>query len=182
MLFDAGGIIMKPLQLDFYNVKQRRRKQSNIVLAVLLSLIALGLLLEDNQLVSQIADIEQSAMVLQTHKSNRLVQPTEQDKRKMLVAMGIRDKLNFPWHDFLNSLEVVKQDLVTVNLTIIQPNPAKREVLISGEAPDLKTMLAFVSLMEQQATFYDVLLVNQRRLESNNNNALAFTLKTRWEI
>lgn len=173
---------MKYLQLDFSNFELRKRQRSNRVLVVILSLIALGLMLEYGRLTDHIAELEDSIVSSEGRKSIKQVKPTEQDVRKMKIAGVIYEKLNFPWHQLLSSLEVVKQDIPRVNLTAIQPNPTKGEVLIGGEAPDLETMLAFVSSLEAHPIFNSVLLVNQRQLKLDNTMSLAFTLKMGWAV
>ena len=172
---------MKPLQLDFSNLKQRSRQRSNLVIVVLLTLVLLGLMLEFSHIKSKSSDVENSIAAIQKPKSASQAKPTEQDLRQMAMAKAVQEKLNFPWQQLLAAIELVKQQTKTVELMAIQPNPAKSEVLISAEAPDLQAMLAFVSLLEEQAIFHDAFLVNQRRLELNGNDSLLFTLKIGWE-
>lgn len=173
---------MRPVHLDFLDIKNQRRQQSNLVVVFLLVLIVVGMILEHSRIKSQIVVIEDSIAQSQGQQSVRQVKPTENDIRKTKQLKLIQQKLNFPWLDLLTSLEVVKQNYPYVTLIAIQPNPSKGEVLITGEVTDLKTLLAFVSSLEKQAVFQDVFLVNQRRLELNDNKGLAFTLKMGWQV
>jgi len=173
---------MRPVHLDFLDIKNQRRQQSNLVVVFLLVVIVVGMILEHSRIKSQIVVIEDSIARSQGQQSVRQVKPTENDIRKTKQLKLIQQKLNFPWLDLLTSLEVVKQNYPYVTLIAIQPNPSKGEVLITGEVTDLKTLLAFVSSLEKQAIFQDVFLVNQRRLELNDNKGLAFTLKMGWQV
>lgn len=173
---------MKPVHLDFLDIKNQRRQQSNIVVVLLLVVIVLAMILEHSRIKSQIVVIEDSIAQSQGHQPIRQTKPTEDDIRKTKQLKLIQQKLNFPWLGLLTSLEVVKQGAPNVTLIAIQPNPSKGDVLISGEVSDLETLLAFVSSLEKQSVFQDVFLVNQRRLELNSNKGLAFTLKMGWQV
>lgn len=170
---------MKTLQLNFSDQKQRKRQQSNLVLVALLLLIVVGMLFEHSRIDNQIINIEDTIARSQGRKPVKQAKPTEQDLRKLQTAKLMQEKLNFPWHELLAAIESVKGQAKNIRLITIQPNPAKNEVLISAEAPNLKAMLAFVSLLEEQAVLENALLINQRKAESTG---LVFTLKMGWKV
>lgn len=170
---------MKTLQLNFSDAKQRQRQQSNLVIEALLALIAIAMMIEYSRIDNQIITLEESIATAQGRKPVKQAKPTENDLRKLKTAAVMQNKLNFPWHELLAALETVKEQAKKVSLLTIQPNPAKNEVLITAQSPDLKAMLAFVSLLEKQSVFENVLLLNQRHAESSG---LVFTLKMRWKV
>jgi len=173
---------MKLLQLDFSELKQRKQQQSNLVVVFLLLLIFVGLFFEYTRIDNKITAIEDSIATSQGRKPSRQVKPSEQDLRTMKIASAIQQKLNFPWHELLAAIEQVKQQATSIDLMAIQPNPVKNEILLSAEAPNLKTMLAFVSLLQEFTIFEDVLLINQHRIESEKDGRLAFSLKMGWRV
>ena len=170
---------MKTLQLNFSDHKQRKRQQSNLVIVALLVLLVIGILVEHGRIDNQIITIEDTIARSQGRKPVKQAKPTEQDLRQLKTAKVMQEKLNFPWHELLAAIELVKHQAKSVSLMTIQPNPSKNEVLISAKAPNLKVMLAFVSLLEQQSVLDKVLLINQRHAESSG---LVFTLKMGWKI
>ena len=170
---------MKTLQLNFSRLKQRKRQQSNLVLVALLLLIVIGILIEHSRIDNQIISIEDTIARSQGRKPVQQAKPTEQDLRKMKTAKLMQEKLNFPWHELLAAIESVKGQAKNIRLMTIQPNPAKNEVLISAEAPNLKAMLSFVSSLEEQTILDNVLLINQRKSAASG---LVFTLKMGWKV
>jgi len=174
--------MMRSLSLNFSDHKQRKRQQSNLIVLVLFVIIFIALFVEQARIEQEIVDIEESIARAQGRKTVKQAKPSEQDFRKMNIATAVQQKLNFPWHELLAAIEEVKQQTEHISLMAIQPNPAKGEVIIHAEAPELKTMLDFISLLEKQTVLKDVLLINQHRLDDSNDHDLAFTLKMGWVI
>ena len=170
---------MKTVPLNFSDHKQRKRQQSNLVVLGLLVLMIIAMIVERGRIDNQIMNIEDTIARSEGRKPEKQAKPTEYDLRKLKTAQVMQYKLNFPWQELLAAIELVKQQAKSINLITIQPNPSKNEVLISANASNLKAMLAFVSLLEQQAILESVLLINQHKTESTG---LAFTLKMRWKV
>jgi len=173
---------MKLIQLNFSQFKQRQRQQSNSVLIVILAVILMAMFVEQTRVDKESDSIATTIAISQGRQTVKHEKPTEYDLRKMKLAALIQHKLNFPWHQLLAAIEAVKQQTAQIHLMSMQPNPSKREVIIAGEADNLKAMLDFMSLLEQHSILSNVLLINQHQLASKKGQNLAFTIKMGWTI
>jgi len=170
---------MRTIELGFSSHKKQKQKRSNLVVVILLMVVFLCVLLEKNTMMNQIAELESAIGSSQGRQQIVHAKPTERDLIKLQEARTIQQKLNFPWDVLLAAIETVKQEISTVSLLTIQPNPAKGEVILGADAVNVKAMLAFVTLLEQQAIFNNVLLINQREIK---HSRVAFTLKMEWKV
>jgi len=173
---------MKSLQLDFSNLRAKRKQRYSVILLAVLVAVFLAAIVVKGKVDKQVGDLENAMLRSSGHQVVRTTKPTDADLRRVMQADVIQKKLNFPWQDLLHSLELVKRGSPAITLTAIQPDTSKNIVLISGEGRSLEGMLAFVSLLEKQSTFHDVFLVNQRDLGESSEPEIGFTIKMGWHI
>lgn len=104
---------------------------------------------------------------------------------ELQAARETIQRIALPWERLFGALESVRSDAVT--LTAIEPDAAAGRALVSGEAPDLGAVLAYLQQLRQADGLRDVHLLRHeaRRAGSNNRVAgtqggIAFTVSTAW--
>ncbi|MFW5425874.1 MAG: hypothetical protein ACKE8G_02500 [Methylophagaceae bacterium] len=172
---------MKSMHLDFLNTKVRHKRRSNTVLLLLLLLVAAAMLFEHRGISGKIAEIE-SVSTSSNFLPEIQAKPTAEDLRKLQLATVVQQKLNLPWQALLTALEKAKKESPSVTMMSIQPDPVAGDVMLAAQAVDSEAMLAFVTSLERQSNLFNVLLLNQRKLEFDSMNSISFTVKMGWEI
>ncbi len=100
-------------------------------------------------------------------------------------AAQTQQDLNFPWLQMLSALESVKAQHPHIQLLSINPNQAKLEVLLTGEAQTFAQMTAFLTDLKTNPTFGDAMLLNQHLVVENEKQAVptyTFSMQLNWRV
>ena len=170
---------MKRLQLDFS--PHRARLRNTLGGAALMACLLAGfvLLADQRNLDQRISQYTQQEQPGKRAGSNTRPDPLLLSEEKQ--AREAQHALDMPWNDLLGALEQVQSASFGIHLLSVQPNPARGEVVLGGEADDFATLMDYVKALRAQPQFYDVVLVNQRLTETAGQTRLAFTLLAQWK-
>lgn len=149
--------------------------------AAILLLVAAGLMLQHRDILDRIARKESLLEAGNSRSTVRRAMPTEMEQREIKAALDAQHALNIPWDSLLSALEKVQGQHAKIYLISVQPNPAKGEVTVSGEADDFASLMAYVKALRSQTIFLDVVLLSQRRVEEDEQQRLGFTLSAGWK-
>lgn len=172
---------MKRLQLDFSPHRARLRNVMGSVALALCLLAGLALLASQRNLDQRITRYAVQQERPGKHMgSNARRDPLLLSEEKQ--AREAQHALDIPWSSLLGALERVQTAGSGVHLLSVQPNPAKGEVLLGGEAENFSTLMEYARALRAQPQFSDVVLVNQRLAqETTGQTRLAFTLLAQWK-
>ena len=173
---------MKPLQLDFSSHEQQQRNKAGAIAAVFMLLLLAGLLLQHRDILSRTAQLEAQANIGIGQTTTRPIKLTEPEQRETKAALDTQRALNLPWNELLTTLEKVQEQTTKVHLISVQPNAAKGEVVINGEARDFGALMEYAQALRTHKTFSDVVLLNQRHVEENGRQRLEFALSAEWTL
>lgn len=168
---------MKSLQLDF---SPRRSRLRNIVGAVTLAAclsVGFWLLAEQRDLNERISQYQGQSGQRTGWQAKRAPVISAEERQAGEAAHA----LNVPWNTMLSALEKVQAASSGVHLLTVQPNPAKGEVLLGGEAEDFSTLMDYMKALRAKPQFFEVVLVNQRLANDRSQTRLAFTLLAQWK-
>jgi len=172
---------MKRLQLDFSPHHLRLRNTLGGAAVMLCLLAGFALLASQRSLDQRIARYAAQQEQPGKRGVNAARDPLLLAEEKQ--AREAQQALQMPWDAMLGALEHVQSGSFGIHLLSVQPNPAKGEVVLEGEAKDFSTLMDYVKNLRAQAQFSDVVLVNQRLVEaSESQTGLAFTLQAQWKF
>lgn len=166
---------MKHLQLDFSPYSPRLRNIVGGVTLVACLLAGFWLLADQRNLNEQISQYQDQS--IGRAGLRRPIASAEERQADEAVRA-----LNMPWETMLNALEQVQATSAGVHLLTVQPNPAKGEVLLGGEAEDFSILMDYTKALRAKPQFSEVVLVNQRLADENSQTRLAFTLVGHWKL
>ena len=83
-----------------------------------------------------------------------------------------------PWSKLFDTIE--KSEMPDIALLSISPNLKKRQILLTGEAKNLATVLLYVSKLAKQTTLSQVYLQKHNVIESINERPVGFTVIAKW--
>ena len=171
---------MKQLQLDFSPHRLRLRNSLGGVAVVVCLLAGFALLASQRSLDQRIARYAAQQEQPGKRGANAGRDPLLLAEEKQ--AREAQQALQMPWNAMLGALEQVQSRSFGIHLLSVQPNPAKGEVMLEGEAKDFSTLMDYVKDLRAQPQFSDVVLVNQRLADAaESENRLAFTLLAQWK-
>lgn len=171
---------MKQLQLDFSPYQARLRNTLGGAALVVCLLAGFALLASQRNLDQRIARYAAQQEQPGKRGANAARDPLLLAEEKQAREAG--SALNMPWNPLLGALEHVQSVSSGIHLLSVQPNPAKGEVMLGGEAENFSTLMDYVKALRAQAQFSDVVLVNQRLTEeAESQTRLAFTLQAQWK-
>ncbi len=166
---------MKRLELDFSDDRAGRRRSVGITALLLVC----GLFVVAVQW-HRAVDSRSAGLQSASEAAGQAVLPAaaESGQRELLVANEAARALNRPWGELLAALEQAQDS--RVQLLVLQPNPRKGEVQLSGEAASFAALAEYLSRLRAQAVLGEVVLNSQRPMEEDGRQALAFTLTAEW--
>lgn len=95
-------------------------------------------------------------------------------------ANTVLRRLALPWEAMFRAVEASGNGRVA--LLSLEPDPAKGEVRISGEAKDLAAMLAYVKQLGSRQEFQRVLLQSHRVDAEAKERPVVFFLLAKWKV
>ncbi len=172
---------MKRLQLDFSPHRARLRNVIGGAALTVCLLAGLALLAGQRNLDQRITRYAvQHEQPWKRMGANARRDPLMLSEEKQ--TREAQHALDLPWNALLGALERVQSASSGVHLLSVQPNPAKGEVVLGGEAENFSILMNYVKALRAQPQFYDVVLVNQRLApETTSQGRLAFTLLAQWK-
>lgn len=155
---------------------------AGMVAACVLFLLVAGLVLKHRDVLDRIAQQQALTDAASGHMASRRALPDAAEQGEIRAALEAQHFLNMPWNALLSALEQAQSQNGKISLIAVQPNPAKGEVAVSGEAADFTALMDYLKTLRGQKVFSDVVLVNQRRVEEDGQQRLGFTLSAGWKI
>jgi len=86
--------------------------------------------------------------------------------------------LTTPWNALLVAIE--KSDIKDVTLLGLEPSRKKQQVLLSGEAKNLQSVMNYINRLEEQSMLTQVYLQKHSVDEANISKPVRFTLVAIW--
>lgn len=86
--------------------------------------------------------------------------------------------LTIPWGDLLSAIE--KSDTQDVALLNLNPSSKKQQVILSGEAKNLQSVLTYIQKLEAQPMLENTYLQKHSVDEANISKPVKFTVFTQW--
>jgi hypothetical protein len=86
--------------------------------------------------------------------------------------------LTTPWNALLVAIE--KSDIKDVALLSLEPSSKKQQVLLSGEAKNLQSVMDYINRLEDQSMLAQVYLQKHNVDEANTAKPVRFTLVAQW--
>ena len=175
------------LQLDF--ISHPAFSISNWSLSGLILLILSFFILIFTWQAYEASAQEQSELSFKVNKFNRLfahkkvavpVVDSKVSPEKMLQIQTTIGALIVPWNGLLQDIE--KADMQDIALLNLDPNVKKQQVIISGEAKNLQTVLSYIQKLEAQPMLNKVYLQKYTVDEANQFKPVKFTLLAQWAL
>ena len=150
-----------------------------LALSLLATLAFFTLNLEDKYR-TQKASLDANKPTQTTHRMSPEFQET------LGYAKETKDKLNFQWLNLLTELERVRANNQSIYFLSIEPNKAKADMMISGEAKQFNDIVQLISALKASPIFTDAVLVNHYLvvdpLDKLSQDAVYhFNLRVNWK-
>ena len=84
-----------------------------------------------------------------------------------------------PWNELLDSIE--QSDMPDIALLGIDPSVKKQQLILTGEAKNLATILQYINKLSQQATLSQVVLQKHVVNEASNEKPVSFSIIAKWD-
>jgi hypothetical protein len=97
---------------------------------------------------------------------------------KKLQIKNTVGALVVPWNEVLLAIE--QSDMQDIALLNLEPSSKKQQVIISGEAKNLETILTYIQKLEAQPMLEKVYLQKHNIDEANAFKPVRFTLSAQW--
>lgn len=94
------------------------------------------------------------------------------------AANEVLDRLALPWDALFADIE--RSLGPDVALTLVQPDPKGRTVMLTGEARHLNALLTFLARLDGTPTLAETHLKQHEWRVTDPNRPLAFTVEARW--
>lgn len=137
----------------------------------------------------------QSKQTAQLDISSRLSQLSRQSQQKKLPVKVVSivispDKklqiqttvtaLTIPWNALLSAIE--KSDTQDIALLSLDPSSKKQQVILTGEAKNLQSVLTYIQKLEAQPMLEKVYLQKHSVDEVNISKPVKFTVLAQWQL
>jgi Tfp pilus assembly protein PilN len=171
--------VMRALDLDFRR-DDRRANWTGIALlaAGLAAAIAAGA--QYSQVAEEFAQAEASVRHA-ARKPTAEIRPSADPQKlalEMKRASEVAFQLKLPWNDLFASVEAANTP--NVALLSIESDNGKRQVKISAEAKDLKSMLDYLRLLGAQQKLANVYLQSHQVQQQDPQRPVRFVLGSDW--
>ena len=174
------------LSLNFA-AAQRSLTTRNPVLGIVLLLagfLAFGFAFQDyRKQADENAGLQHKQRAL--HKANEhmgsgsRIFPEVKDQAEQ--ASAAYASIRTPWDGIFAMLEAARgSNLDTIALLSLKANPARRELLLVGEAKNFSMLSSFTSALSSQPGFRHVTLANDKLSEGKSPQVVTFDLRLEW--
>lgn len=166
--------ILPPLRLNFHASQTGRRRLNGVWLILTVILIVVPIM-HHRQIVRDTTRMEQESAVLATSSMSPVVLTSMKDDG----SSKLLEQLDAPWETLLNGLEVAADDKVA--LLAMQPNLARGEALLLGEAARYADVLDYIERLKAQPGFLQAYLTNHTIAEDTPGKPVRFAIALQWE-
>ena len=123
-----------------------------------------------------------SDMKRMTRRSPGRITESPQDAREIQqeirIANRVVQQMTLPWDRLFSGLEASADKEVA--LLVVQPDPASRQLRISGEAKSFKAMLDYSRRLEQTDMLGEVILLGHEVKSQDPQRPVGFSLSAGW--
>lgn len=171
---------MRPLQLDYLNPARRSR-----IAVWLLAAFAIGFAADTAwRYRNLLDDIARSELQLARSSASRPAAPNAVaspaiSADELAAARETARKISLPWNTLFQALEAAKSDRVA--LLAIEPDTESRVVVLSAEARDYPSALAYVAVLAAQKGIDRVHLSRHESRQGGSARPVAFTVSAAWK-
>lgn len=111
-------------------------------------------------------------------KQEKVESRTQVNPNELNAIKSTVNTLLIPWNDLFNTLEEAEtRDVVLLDF---EPDSKKNSVVISGEAKNYSSIIAYIDALENQAALAEVYLRKHLVVESDQDRPVHFSLVARW--
>jgi len=118
---------------------------------------------------------EQKDILTSTSQTRTQVNPDQLRAIKSSVH-----EIFIPWNDLFNALE--DSSIKNVVLLGLQPDSKKKQVVITGEANNYHSVIAYIDQLSMQPAFTEVYLKKHAVKETDVDKPVSFSIFARWTI
>lgn len=152
-----------------------------ILLAILLSTVTGFLIYDYQQLQSTINTKTESANA--NAGKARSLKLSPEFERKVTIAHETQRALNKPWEGVFIAIEHAQFANPEIHLLSVEPNPAKAEIVITGQTSKFDTLVRYMSSLRAQPVLGEAVINNQREeFPASGQEILSFTLTVVWKL
>jgi Tfp pilus assembly protein PilN len=173
---------MQRIYLDY--AKKRRPAGSAGWGLLVIGLLLLTLVMVWNYLKWQSpnATDQQHLHAMQTAVAQHQATAPKIDDARLLAgwtrAMSVSDELNRPWENLFVTLESAPE--TSVGLLTLEPDVEKSELVLTAEAKNFNSMLAYYRQLQQQPIFSDLALHTHQINRQDQQNPIRFRITAKW--
>lgn len=113
-----------------------------------------------------------------TEKSTTKIKKTYTEAELKLIRNTLSD-LGTPWEPLLSGLENI--NMSSVALLLFEPNKKKQQILLTGQAKNIQSMLLYVEAVSALPMLSKVYLQNHLIDIDDPNKPVTFTIAARWQ-
>jgi Tfp pilus assembly protein PilN len=171
------------MHLDF--IRPRRRPAASAWLLLLLGLVAAGslaawrVLTVEPDLRAAEAELRSLQAGLATRQPSSARLNDEQLASDWARAAKIAEDLAAPWAELFGVLESAAGQPVA--LLSVEPDGARRELVLNGEARDYAALLDYYRFLQQQPLLSGVALHTHQVNQQDRDKPVRFRITARWE-
>lgn len=146
------------------------------------SLVLLALLFktyQEKQIEQQKVVSQLDFLNAQPQQKNITVVPAEPIPAEIKLQLeSIVTELSMPWNALFEAIE--NADEPSITLLNVNPNSKKQQLLITGEAKNLQSVLNYIVKLEAQPVLQGAYLQSHGVDEANTSKPVKFTIMAHW--
>jgi len=100
--------------------------------------------------------------------------------QEVAQANEVIDGLSLPWDSLFRGMEEAATDRVA--LLGVEPDPGRRVVILSGEAPAYAEVLRYMTRLDAGAVLTQPRLMNHEVRDEGSRHPVAFAITTNWRM
>lgn len=108
------------------------------------------------------------------------IKPEKISPEKMQQIQETVNALTTPWNPLLLAIEQSNQH--DIALLSLQPNTKKQQILLTGEAKNIQSVLTYIKQLDDQPMLTQVYLQTHHIDESNAFKPVKFTIAAKWQV
>jgi len=157
-----------------------------LLLLGILAAVILGLYYQSLDATLASYQIEASAQDSQSQQQPVMQSADFDLGEAVMFAKQTQQSLNYPWLELLSHLAEIKQAHEDIAFLNVEPNKARSEMRVEGEAKSFNDITNLLNALKADAEFKDAILVNQylvepESIDENNGQPLyTFNLLLKW--
>ena len=133
-----------------------------------------------NTLNDNAIQLKQSSIQFKSIKQPLMATVIAIEPKEIAQIQQIVSALTIPWNDLLKDIE--QADMQNIVLLSLTPNLKKQQILLTGEAKDLATLLQYVKQLEMQPLLNQVYLQRHTTDVVNPAKPVSFSVLAKWKV